>query len=245
MAAELPTHLLVSVRSEVEAEAALEGGADVIDVKDPSRGPLGRADDETIAAVLRRVAGRRPVSAALGELSDNCALPAVAGLAFVKWGLAGSATNRNWREVLRRMFTGSSGAAAPRVVIAAYADWEEAAAPPVAEVLGQVVEHAGCVFLLDTYCKVPHASQARAPTLLDSLTIDELVRLCAYCRASDVKVALAGSLGTEHIPLVLQARPNWLAFRAAACRGGRGGTVCASRVHHLAALLKAAKGSRT
>ena len=62
------TRLLVSVRSAAEAEAALRGGADVIDVKEPGRGPLGRADDAVIADVVRLVAGRRPVSAALGEL---------------------------------------------------------------------------------------------------------------------------------------------------------------------------------
>ena len=36
--------LLVSVRSADEAIAALAGGADVIDVKEPNRGALGAAD---------------------------------------------------------------------------------------------------------------------------------------------------------------------------------------------------------
>ena len=35
------TRLLVSVRSAEEAEIALAGGADVIDVKEPRRGALG------------------------------------------------------------------------------------------------------------------------------------------------------------------------------------------------------------
>src|SRR5207237_10897019 len=34
--------LLVSVRSATEAGAALEGGADLIDIKEPRHGPLGR-----------------------------------------------------------------------------------------------------------------------------------------------------------------------------------------------------------
>jgi uncharacterized protein (UPF0264 family) len=63
--------LLVSVRSAAEAEAALEGGADVIDVKEPSRGSLGRADDDVIAEVVSTVAGRRTVTAAMGELVDG------------------------------------------------------------------------------------------------------------------------------------------------------------------------------
>jgi uncharacterized protein (UPF0264 family) len=63
--------LLVSVRSAAEAEAALAGGAALIDVKEPARGSLGRADEAVIRAVLGAVAGRRPVSAALGELAEK------------------------------------------------------------------------------------------------------------------------------------------------------------------------------
>src|SRR5262245_44632800 len=81
--------LLVSVRSAEEAEAALAGSADLIDVKEPSRGSLGRADEATIAAVMRAVGGRRPVSAALGELRDDPSPCSIPGLTYVKWGLAG------------------------------------------------------------------------------------------------------------------------------------------------------------
>jgi uncharacterized protein (UPF0264 family) len=44
--------LLVSVRNAEEARAALRGGADVIDVKEPDNGPLGMAGAEAIAAVV-------------------------------------------------------------------------------------------------------------------------------------------------------------------------------------------------
>ena len=44
--------LLVSVRDLGEAAAALAGGADLIDVKEPIRGPLGRADEATIRGIV-------------------------------------------------------------------------------------------------------------------------------------------------------------------------------------------------
>ena len=47
--------LLVSVRSPVEAQAAVAGGAGIIDVKEPSRGSLGRADASRLAS---RASGR-------------------------------------------------------------------------------------------------------------------------------------------------------------------------------------------
>src|SRR5262245_27316757 len=109
--------LLVSVRSAAEAEVALAGGATLIDVKEPARGSLGRADDMTIAAVLHVVAGRRPVSAALGELVDKSSLLRCSGLAFVKWGLAGAA-RLDWRSDLDRRLR----IAGPQTVVVAYAD---------------------------------------------------------------------------------------------------------------------------
>ncbi len=46
---DLKNPLLVSVRSPDEVEAALGGGAGLIDVKEPARGALGRADEGFLA----------------------------------------------------------------------------------------------------------------------------------------------------------------------------------------------------
>src|SRR5436853_4004631 len=58
--------LLVSVRDVAEAMSARAGGADVIDIKEPKRGPLGRADDAVVSAVRNAVGHDCLVSAALG-----------------------------------------------------------------------------------------------------------------------------------------------------------------------------------
>src|SRR5688500_18722902 len=87
--------LLVSVATEADAVAALAGGADVIDAKDPQAGALGAVASETFRAIHACVAGARPVSAALGDAADEDAIEALArrfaaaGAAFVKVGFAG------------------------------------------------------------------------------------------------------------------------------------------------------------
>ena len=85
------TRLLVSVRSAEEARAALAGGADLIDIKEPAHGALGAADRAAMIAIVAAVAGHVPVSAALGELANPAQLDAsLAGqIAFAKFGLAG------------------------------------------------------------------------------------------------------------------------------------------------------------
>src|SRR5439155_997913 len=58
--------LLISVAGPAEARAALRGGADVIDAKDPRRGALGPVSPQRLAAIRAAVAGARPLSPAAG-----------------------------------------------------------------------------------------------------------------------------------------------------------------------------------
>ena len=59
--------LLVSVVDAAEARIAADAGADIIDVKDPSRGALGEAAPATVRAVRDATPAHLPVSAALGD----------------------------------------------------------------------------------------------------------------------------------------------------------------------------------
>ncbi|MCI0459162.1 MAG: (5-formylfuran-3-yl)methyl phosphate synthase [Gemmataceae bacterium] len=232
--------LLVSVRSVEEAEAALEGGAHVIDVKEPLRGSLGRASDSTIEAVLARVAGRRPVSAALGELANEAeAVPYPGrGLAFVKWGLFGMG-ERDWREALAKAARHMEQVDLQcQMVTVAYADWQWAGAPGVEEVAAFARNRAGSVLLVDTFQKAPRPQTGESPTLLDLLPLAQVVRLCGLCREARVGVALAGSLQARHIKELKAAQPDWLAVRGAVCeQGRREAAVSARKVRELVALL--------
>ena len=100
------TGLLVSVRDVDEANAALLGGADIIDIKEPKQGPLGAASLQTIWQIFEFVDGRAPVSAACGELCDgsNPAASDLPPLAFVKIGLSGCQGVPDWRERLNRFW---------------------------------------------------------------------------------------------------------------------------------------------
>jgi uncharacterized protein (UPF0264 family) len=231
---DLPSHpsLLVSVRSAEEAEAALAGGAGLVDIKEPARGALGQASHEVIQAVVRAVAGGRPVSAALGELLDENVPPPEPALSYVKWGLAGCGAHPDWpgrwraaTGRMRRLLPGCRG------VVAAYADWQRAQAPPP-EVVCTFARLNRCdAFLLDTWRK-------DGRNLLNWLPAATIARLCRDCRESGVRVALAGSLGPRQIVELQAARPDWFAVRGAVCRGGRrDAAVDADAVRRLADLI--------
>jgi uncharacterized protein (UPF0264 family) len=224
------TQLVVSVRSVSEATAALAGGAALIDVKEPGQGSLGRAEAVTTIEVVRFVAGRRPVSAAMGELTEG-ASPRIPGLKYVKWGLAGC-SGLNWRGELAELEhqlrqTPDYG----RLVAAAYADWQRAGAPPPEEVVTFALEQHWPVLLFDTWKK-------DGTSLFDWLPLSYVAELSWRCQAVGVQVALAGSLGLDHMEAIRELRPDWLAARGALCRSGlRKGVIDPERVRRLASAL--------
>ncbi len=116
-------------------------------------------------------------------------------------------------------------------VVAAYADWHEADAPPVETVCAYAREQPDGVFLVDTRGK------DAGRTLLDWLSLRKLALLCKLCRATGTRVALAGSLGPEEIRELLPLRPDWIAVRGAACEGGRNSVVSEGNVRELVELL--------
>lgn len=221
------TGLLVSVRAADEVEAALEGGADLIDVKEPARGPLGVAEPEVVAAVVERVAGRVPVSAALGEWSANAITEAhwhlELKLDYVKWGLAGYTPSPGWGEDL--LDTRRELPAGMEMVAVAYADWERAKSVPPAEVVKFAKRFRFRALLLDTWGKDGKT------TLLDFLKPAEVGELVESAGRVGMKTAVGGSLRPEQLKQLKGVAPDYYAARASACAGGkRDGTIDAARV---------------
>ncbi|HJZ92075.1 MAG TPA: (5-formylfuran-3-yl)methyl phosphate synthase [Gemmataceae bacterium] len=223
------TGLLVSVRSAEEARTALLGGADLIDVKEPSRGPLGAASPLAIREVIAAVGGRVPVSAALGEWANWVSTPVPPGLTYVKWGLANS-TAANARGLRDAEVTGTG----PAPVLVAYADHCRANSPEPDELVECACDLHFPAFLFDTAVK-------DGTTLLDWLTVDDLIPIRRRLAAAGVRVAFAGSLDAAAIGQLRQVAPDWFAVRGAACVGGREGRLSAERVRTLRTFIK---GSR-
>jgi hypothetical protein len=227
--------LLVSVRSSAEALTALAAGADVIDVKEPDHGPLGAADPRTIGKIVLAVAGRAPVSAALGELIDLMAAhrankfeSIVGGVSLFKIGLAGCGRMPDWQTHWRTAIENLTSQITPRPqpVAVAYADWQAADAPEPNDVLMAGVELGCPALLIDTWDK-------SAGALFDHWPADDLraflVRVCTRRLA----VVLAGSLSGENVARAVALGPDLVAVRGAACDAGRGGVVSAARVRSL------------
>jgi uncharacterized protein (UPF0264 family) len=212
--------LLVSVRSAPEALAAVAGGAAVIDVKEPGRGPLGRADAAVWRAVRAAVPRDVPVSVALGELAewDGAGPPSpidLAGIAYRKLGLAGG--GKDWRARWSGLCEGSG----PAWVAVAYLDWDRAEAPRPEAVLDAAIGLGCAGILFDTWEK------GRPAPAIDPGWVER-------ARSSGLRVAVAGGLDEAAIRRLAPLAPDLFAVRGAACRGGdRSGTIDRGRVMRL------------
>ena len=83
------TGLLVSVRSALEARLAYQGGADIVDIKEPHLGSLGAATSKVWCEVYDTINQRVPVSVALGEVWEGHVARPNRPFAFAKIGVAG------------------------------------------------------------------------------------------------------------------------------------------------------------
>ncbi|MBU3888080.1 MULTISPECIES: (5-formylfuran-3-yl)methyl phosphate synthase [Methylosinus] len=200
------TLMLTSVASVAEAEIAAAGGADVIDCKDAARGALGALPSAEVAAILRAVAGRRPVSAVV-ELSHDPALARAAieetaalGVAFVKFALPATPDADALIAALAPI------AQRVRLVAVLFADLG-----PDLDVLPRLAAAGFSGALLDT----AHKGKGR---LIEHFDIGALSSFVERCHALGLEAGLAGSLEAPDVPRLLVTGVDVMGFRGALCR---------------------------
>ena len=225
--------LLVSVRSAGEVGAALEGGADIIDAKEPARGSLGAVGPDALAAIAARTPPVVPLSVALGDCAGaeeavlavrSARVPARHSPVYLKLGFAGVPSATQIRRLLEAARIPAAAASA-RMVAVAYADHDAAHAPAPDDVLRAAAAGGADGLLVDTWRKDGRG-------LLDHLGLERLAALSAEARSTGLFFAVAGSLDPAAVARVA-AIADVVGVRGAACRGGREGRLDAGLVRRL------------
>lgn len=237
---ESPPALLVSIRDAEEARYALAGGADILDVKEPLRGPLGAADEETLRAVASAVqsqSGQVSLTAALGEALDmgGVSIPAVPeGYSYCKLGMSWLRHRANWEDRWRKsraVFEDRAGRQLDWVAVA-YADDIAAGSPPISEVLSAGIRANCRGLLIDTFDK-------SAGRLTDFLTRGCLEELAYEAHEAKMFLAVAGRLRVEDLELLRDCPIDVVGVRTAACAGElRSGRVTREQTERCRAALE-------
>lgn len=214
--------LLVSVVDPSEVASAIEGGADIIDVKNTREGALGASQPHIIVKVRQQTPEWLPVSAALGDAPYQpgavslAALGAVTcGADYVKVGLHGVS---NYDQTLHLMSAVRRAVKSQRrevrVIAAAFADAASFGAVAPGDALEAAIAAKSDGFMLDTASK-------DGSTLFDHCDDEQLSQLIARCHDHGLFCALAGSLRAADSARLANLRPDVVGYRSAACKGDR------------------------
>lgn len=210
--------LLASVRDCGEALAAASGGADFIDLKEPSDGALGGlppARIREIVAALRNAHPALPLSATIGDYPADAAdeidarVDAVGacGVDYVKVGVAGGDTR------------------AQRALLARLADSPWAVVPVF------IADHGLDPALVEAACRLPFPAlmadteDKRAGSLFDCVSEAALAAFVERVRGAGKLVGLSGALREHHLPRLALLAPDFAGFRGALCDGARTGVL--------------------
>ena len=230
--------LLVSVVTADEVRAAIEGGADVVDVKNPAEGALGAPTPGLLREIRSLVKTPVLMSAALGDaphLPGTMALAAAGaaacGVDYVKVGLLGSARpEQAFDLILAARRAASDANSAAKLVAVAYADASRVGGLPAAELPAIAREAGAHGVMLDTAVK-------DGVSTFGAMGQDAVALFVAEARALGLMTALAGALQPADFEALGSMGVDLVGVRGSACDGGRGGRVSATRVASLRAAL--------
>ncbi|MEM3586744.1 MAG: (5-formylfuran-3-yl)methyl phosphate synthase [Candidatus Jordarchaeaceae archaeon] len=232
--------LLISPQNEEEAREAIAGGADIIDVKNPSEGSLGA----NFPWIIRRIRELTPreleVSAAIGDFPNKpgtaslAALgAAVSGVDYVKVGLYGVNIYQEAlylaKQVVRSVKDYNSRI---KVVIAGYADAYRINSIDPLLIPKLTMEAEADVAMIDTAIK-------DGLGLFDLWSLNKIENFVENAHSRNVLVALAGSIKKENLPLVRALNADVVGIRGAACeKSDRQGKIVRERVQEIVSILQ-------
>ncbi|RUU38052.1 hypothetical protein EOC93_23655 [Mesorhizobium sp. M6A.T.Ce.TU.002.03.1.1] len=221
------TRMLGSVTGVDEAEIALSGGVDIVDLKNPKAGALGAVSTQTISRAISLIAGRAPVSAVCGDLPMEpetirvkAEEIAATGVDYVKIGFFPSANAVACAKALAPL------AARTKLIAVLFADLV-----PDFELLPMLAKHRFHGAMVDT------ANKANG-RLLDHLPPERIPGFVDRAKSLGLMVGLSGSLEAPDIPRLLPFAPDFLGFRGALCGdAGRAGSISAEAVSQIRELV--------
>jgi len=210
--------LLVSPKNEEEAAEAIDGGANIIDVKNPQEGALGANFPWVIKRIKEITPKNIQLSCTLGEVPNlpGCTSLAALGAAslgvdYIKVGLQGFKTHQEAAHLLQNV-NRAAKEYDPKIKVAAtgYADAEKIdTINPllIPEIASKALID---VAMIDTAVK-------DGKNIFAFLTSEQIQEFVDSSHKLGLQVALAGSLKKQDLPEVYRLGADIVGLRGAAC----------------------------
>lgn len=226
---------LASVRNAAEALAALAGGADILDCKDPSLGALGAVSLPVVREIVAVANPGITVSATIGDLPNDAKRVAkaaeevaAAGAHIVKWGVFDTDGVVHVIAALE-----AADLKDAHLIAVLMADRN-----PDLALLARLAAAGFAGVMLDT------ADKSRG-SLTEIMSAAEISAFVFAAHKFGLMCGLAGSLRIKDIEALSGHEPDVIGFRGALCMGGRVSALSRVNVESVAAAMDAAaRGNR-
>ena len=200
------TQLLISVKNVAEALIALDAGADIIDLKDPSIGALGALDAVLSLQIVHAINGRAIISATIGEqhASLNALIASIEARAKLGVDIIKIAVPKFFNEpefLLEITQLTNDGI---KIVAVLFAD-----EPIELSLLNKCQQMGFFGALLDTNNKQQNLLQVQSQGDLQMFT--------QKCNLHQLQYGFAGSLRPQDIADLINFNPTFIGFRGGVC----------------------------
>jgi len=233
--------LLISPINAEEALESIEGGADIVDVKNPKEGSLGANFPWVIKNIREITPAGMHVSATLGDVpykpgtvSLAAAGAVVSGANYIKVGLYGTKNYDEALEVMENVVKSVREFNEDALVVASgYADAHRVGAVDPMEIPRVAADAGADLAMVDTAVK-------DGKTLFDFMDVEKLQNFNDTIHDFGLKSALAGSVKKDQLKLLHDIGCDVVGIRGAACTGGdrNNGSIHRSAVKELKELIE-------
>jgi uncharacterized protein (UPF0264 family) len=218
--------LLVSPINIEEAKAAMAGGADILDVKNPKEGSLGANFPWVIRSVAEVAAGKLPVSATIGDFDYKPGTASLAALGaafsgaeYIKVGLLKIKDQAEAKDMLSHIVKSVKDFDdRKKLVAAAYSDYSRVGSIAPMDLPLVASECGADVVMVDTAIK-------DGKSTFEFMTETEIADFISAGHDLGLDVAIAGTIKFEDLKLLRRVAPDIIGVRGAVCGGDRSGQI--------------------
>jgi|TARA_B100000767_G_scaffold69624_1_gene66270 dihydroneopterin aldolase len=218
--------ILASIKNLSEAKILLNTDIDIIDLKDPSKGALGRLEKNDIEIIINYINNEKLTSSTVGDLpnsekliSKNVNEISSTNVDFIKIGVY----DNNYIETLCKIKS------CKKLIAVFFADLFL----PTESEIKNLRDSGFSGVMVDT-------SNKKSGNLFNHLSYTEINNFLTTAKNVNLLTGIAGSINETHINEVIKLNPNYMGFRGALCENNsvRSSNISATNVNNIIDLVK-------
>ncbi len=195
--------ILASIQNISEARILINSDIDIIDLKDPSKGALGKLNKNNIKEIINFINKKKLTSSTIGDLPNNKELItknvdelSVIDVDFIKIGVYENTYISTLSEIN----------SCKKLIAVFFADLFL----PKKEDLLVLKESGFSGVMIDT-------SNKKLGNLFNHITFSEVSNFISNSKKLNLLTGIAGSINESHINQIIKLDPNYMGFRGALC----------------------------